>query len=259
MKGRCQDSKANEEDSQSHDDGVSLLQIIRNSDCTLLDLNGGRAQVQSMRRSVVMAAILLTSCIPSSEHGPAPRPPRPRTAAAAETQQCFADLRRDGVSFRPLQDRVFDNGCSAVGAVQLLDIGTPVTNLGAMTCGLAQHFEQWVRDAVQPAARTWLGSPVVKIESFGTYSCRPMNGQAGARLSEHGRANAVDVGAFLLADGRRITVLDGWSGGDENVRRFLHAVHDAGCRRFSVGLGPDANAYHRNHLHFDMGRGPYCR
>lgn len=211
-----------------------------------------------MRKSIIAATILLASCIPSPRHAPPP-PVAGAAVTSAETRQCFADLRRDDVSFRPLPDRNFDNGCSAVGAVQLLDIGTPVTNLGAMTCTLAHAFEQWVREAVQPAARERLGSRVVRIESFGTYSCRPVNGQAGARLSEHGRANAVDIGAFILADGRRVTLLDGWSGPDENVRRFLRDVHDAGCRRFPVGLGPDANSYHRNHLHFDMGRGPYCR
>jgi hypothetical protein len=219
-----------------------------------LDVAGRIAQAGAMRRTAIFATILLTSCIPQGKpSGPRPTPP------AAETQQCFADLRRDGISFRPLPDRSFDNGCSAIGAVQLLDIGTPVTNLGSMTCPLARGFERWVREAVQPAAGTFLASRVVKIESFGTYSCRPLNNQPGARLSEHGRANAVDVGAFILADGRRVTVLDGWSGGQENVRRFLRTVHDAGCRRFSVGLGPDANALHRDHLHFDMGRGPYCR
>ena len=166
----------------------------------------------------------------------------------------------DHVLFRPLPDRTFDNGCSALGAVQLIEIGTPVTNLGAMTCPLADRFSGWVRDSVQSAARAWLGSQVVRIESFGTYSCRNVNSQIGGRLSEHGRANAVDIAAFILADGRRITVLKGWNGPDEDVRRFLRAVHDSGCRRFAIGLGPDANAQHANHLHFDLGRnGPYCR
>lgn len=214
-----------------------------------------------MRKWLMAATLLLASCIPSSERRTSPAPasaPGP-ALPSAESRQCLADLGRDGVRFRALPDRLFDNGCSAVGAVQLLDIGTPVANLGAMTCPLADAFEKWVREAVQPAARAWLGSRVVRIESFGTYSCRPVNGQAGARLSEHGRANAVDVGAFTLADGRRITILAGWSGADENVRRFLRAVHDSGCRRFKVGLGPDANSFHRDHLHFDMGQGPYCR
>jgi hypothetical protein len=214
-----------------------------------------------MRRGSIIATLLLASCIPRAEQR---RPTSPagssaNASAAAEAKQCLAGLDADRVRFRPLRDRLFDNGCSAVGAVQLLDIGTALTNLGAMTCPLADAFEKWVRDAVQPAAHAWLGSRVVKIESLGTYGCRPVNGQEGARLSEHGRANAVDVGAFTLADGRRITLLAGWSGPDENVRRFLRSVHDSGCRRFHVGLGPDANAFHRDHLHFDMGHGPYCR
>jgi hypothetical protein len=51
----------------------------------------------------------------------------------------------------------------------------------------------------------------------------------------------------------------GWTGADGRVPGFLRAVHDAGNRRFAIVLGPGADALHRNHLHFDMGRGPYCR
>jgi hypothetical protein len=208
---------------------------------------------------VIMSVLLATACIPGGERRPPPRPAAGTPEPDKQTLICLAGLRRDEVGFKALPDRYFDNGCSALGAVQLLEIGTPVTNLGAMTCPLARAFAGWVREAVQPAASASLGSRVVRIESLGTYSCRPLNGQAGARLSEHGHSNAVDIAAFVLADGRRIGVLSGWNGEDEDVRRFLRAVHDAGCRRFQVVLGPDANAFHRDHLHFDMGRGPYCR
>ncbi|HEX8622214.1 MAG TPA: extensin family protein, partial [Allosphingosinicella sp.] len=184
-----------------------------------------------MRRWGISATLLLAACIPSGERKPAPQP---RQTPARDTLQCLADLTREGVRYRALEDRTFGGGCSAVGAVQLLDIGTPVTNLGAMTCPLARQLARWTREAMQPAARAWLGSRVVRVESFGTYSCRPVNGRPGARLSEHGRANAVDIGAFLLADGRRISVKAGWSGEDEDVRRFLRAVHAAGCRRFGI-------------------------
>ncbi|TMJ18259.1 MAG: extensin family protein [Alphaproteobacteria bacterium] len=213
-----------------------------------------------MRRAAILAALLVASCIPSG-HERRPEPPeRPRAAETAkETLACHARLRERDVDFRPLPDRTFENGCSALGAVQLLDIGTPVTNLGAMTCPLAERFSAWVREAVQPAARAWLDSKVKRIESFGSYSCRSVNSRPGARLSEHGKANAVDVAAFVLDDGRRITVQAGWNGGDEDVRKFLRAIHQAGCRRFQVGLGPDSDSFHYNHLHFDMGRGPYCR
>ena len=211
-----------------------------------------------MRIWAILATLLLAACIPSGERKPQTSRDARRTPAKA-TLQCLAELTRDGVRYRSLEDRTFGNGCSALGAVQLLDIGTPVANLGAMTCPLARQFARWTREAMQPAARAWLGSRVVRVESFGTYSCRPVNGRAGARLSEHGRANAVDVGAFVLADGRRITVKSGWNGEDEDVRRFLRNVHAAGCRRFGIVLGPDADSFHRDHLHFDMGQGPYCR
>lgn len=212
-----------------------------------------------MRWGVVAASLLVAACIPRSEPPAVRSEPRGTLAPDKSTLLCHADLRRAELGFRVLPDRIFANGCSALGAVQLTEIGTPVANLGAMTCPVARQFARWTREAVQPAAAQWLGSPVSRIESMGTYACRPVNGQAGAKLSEHGRANAVDIGAFLLEDGRRITVEAGWNGEDERVRRFLRAVHQAGCRRFGVTLGPDANGYHRDHLHFDMGPGPYCR
>jgi hypothetical protein len=128
-----------------------------------------------------------------------------------------------------------------------------------MTCPLARQFARWTRESVQPEARRWLGVPVQRLETFGTYACRSVNSRPGARLSEHAFANAIDVAAFRLADGRRITVEEGWRSEDEAVRQFLRAVHRSGCRQFSIGLGPDSDAFHRDHLHFDMGRGPYCR
>ena len=216
------------------------------------------------RKSILLLLLALSACIPRVEQ-PQPRPRGPQLPPAVgaqpsrETLQCHLDLSREGVQFRALPDRQFGGGCSAIGAVQLTDIGTPVTNLGAMTCPLARQFARWTREAVQPAAQQWLRTRVRRIESMGTYSCRGVNGVAGARLSEHAFSNAVDIGAFVLADGRRISVLDGWNDPDERVRGFLRAVHQAGCRRFGVTLGPDANAQHGDHLHFDLGRGPYCR
>lgn len=218
-----------------------------------------------MRMVIVAGALLLAACIPQVERvlptRPSAPPPTPPAANAQspETRQCLAELRREEIGFRALPDQRFEGGCSAIGAVQLLDIGVPVTNLGAMTCPVARQFARWARESLQPAAGQWLGSEVRRIESFGTYSCRPVNNRAGARLSEHGRANAVDVAAFVLADGRRITVLGGWNGPDANVRAFLRAAHQGACRRFQIVIGPDADAAHRDHFHMDMGRGPYCR
>jgi hypothetical protein len=224
----------------------------------------------------MVLALMVGGCIPrttpppgygrgAGDHArrPATARPAPFTPIPTDAKRqrrygiCLADLSRAGAQVEPLPDRVFPNGCSAVAAVKLVAIGIPVTNLGAMTCALAEPFTAWVRGAVQPAAQRRLGTTVARIESFGTFACRPINNQAGNALSEHGRANAVDVAAFVLADGRRITVKDDWRNGDAGA--FLHDLHDDACRRFAVVLGPDANALHHDHLHFDMGSGRLCR
>ncbi|WP_238995801.1 extensin family protein [Sphingomonas solaris] len=212
-----------------------------------------------------MASLLLSACVGGSGRKPPPRSGKRPVATAPRVEdprvlrQCLADLGRQGASFQSLPDRVMAGGCSTVGTVKLVKIGIPTANLGAMKCRLAERFVAWTNEALQNASMAWLDSRVAKIESMGTYACRPINNRAGNRLSEHGSANAVDIGGFVLENGRRITVKADWNGPDENARNFLRAVHKAACRRFSVVLGPDANALHHDHLHFDMGRGPYCR
>ena len=211
------------------------------------------------RRPVLLTALLLAGCFGGHD-----RPP-PRAASRAtldlptsrETQACFVDLSRDGIRFSPLADRDYGGGCRVVGAVQLIDIGVPVTGLTAMRCGLAGAFTGWVRHAVAPAARQLLGSDLVRVETFGTYSCRAVAGTN--RLSGHATANAVDVSGFVLEDGRRITVLNGWRSDDERVRRFLRTVHASACRRFGTVLSPDYNAAHANHLHLEDDRARFCR
>jgi hypothetical protein len=80
-----------------------------------------------------------------------------------------------------------------------------------------------------------------------------MNHVSGARLSEHGYANALDVSVFILSDGRKVTVKGGWYGADVD-RRFLRDVHHGGCREFTTVLGPESDSYHRDHFHLDLAR-----
>ncbi|MCW3847055.1 extensin family protein [Sphingomonas sp. LB-2] len=227
-----------------------------------------------MRIRLVLALfpLLLSACVfggGDDGYRPAPRPIRPNASGPVtligptprETQQCFTDLQREDVRFSPLPDRDYGGGCVVQGAVELLDIGVPVTNLKGMRCGLARTFIGWVRNAVAPAAYQILGSELVKVESFGTYSCRGIvgNGEAAAqKISEHGLANAVDISGFVLRDDRRITVEEGWHSRDPDVRRFLEVIHASACKRFHTVLSPDYNAAHHNHLHLDMGKGPFC-
>lgn len=222
------------------------------------------------RLSFALLPVLLSACVFGGGERPAPARIRERASGPVtlngptprETQQCFAALSREDIRYSPLPDRDFGGGCIVTGAVQLLDIGVPVSNLKSMRCPLAQTFTAWVRNAVAPAARQILGSELVRVESFGTYACRGINGGGAAsalRMSEHGLGNAVDVGGFVLADGRKVTIEQGWKSEDPAVREFLQVIHRSACRRFRTVLSPDYNAAHYNHLHLDMGRGPFCR
>ncbi|OYY91672.1 MAG: extensin [Sphingomonas sp. 28-66-16] len=212
--------------------------------------------------------ILLAGCSSGSRDDRAP-PPRPTAGAPVtvpipdrrETEACFADLRRADVRFTPLPDQNFGTGCSAIGSVTLLDIGVPVTNLKSMRCGLARSFVGWVRFGVAPAARQILGSDLVKIESFGSYACRNVIGNAysAAIRSGHAISNAVDIAAFVLADGRRITVEKGWRSPDRRERDFLKTIHNSACKRFGTVLSPDYNAAHHNHIHLEDDRAGFCR
>ena len=210
-----------------------------------------------MRRAAFLLPLVLSACI----SGPTYRRPQVQPVRGADPvalRQCIAKMDVIVARYALLPDRTFGGGCSALGSVQLRDIGTPVTNLGAMTCGLGYAFTVWVQSDLQVSAMGEFGSPVARVETMGTYNCRNINGAAGGSLSEHATANAVDVAAFILKDGRRISVLNGWSG-DEREARFLRSVRASACRRFNTVLSPDYNAAHRDHFHFDMGRGPFCR
>jgi hypothetical protein len=216
---------------------------------------------------VLALPLVLSGCVGGGERRASKAPAKPKLASAAafsspEARQCVADLGKAKVRFTPLANENFGGGCSAIDAVKLIDVGTPVTNLGPMTCPLARNFAGWVQYAVRPAARKFLGSEVVKVETFGTYSCRNIYGGRSGRLSQHAFANAIDVSAFVLKDGRRITLLGGWNGRSDE-QEFLRTLHASACKRFGTVLGPNYNAAHHNHFHFDMngqrGPGSFCR
>jgi hypothetical protein len=204
--------------------------------------------------------LLLAGCIPAPDNAPTKSKRPLARPVSADVKQCLSDLNSLKSRYSLVPDQNFGGGCAVSGAVQLLDVGIPVTNVKAIKCGVARNLALWVRESVQPAARDAFGSRVVKLESMGAYACRNVIGNAASagNRSEHATANAVDIGGFVLADGRRISIKAGWTG-DSDERGFLRAVRAGGCKRFQTVLSPDYNAAHHDHLHFDMGRGPFCR
>jgi hypothetical protein len=99
----------------------------------------------------------------------------------------------------------------------------------------------------------WFHQPVVEIKQISAYSCRGMNGNPNAHISEHAFGNALDIASFVLADGHKVTVQYGWRGSPEE-QAFLHDVQLAACNEFTTVLAPGANIYHYNHIHVDLMR-----
>src|SRR5690606_7640140 len=79
---------------------------------------------------------------------------------------------------------------------------TPVT----VTCDIAKTALHWLVHAVQPAAQKHFGEPIKKFRQTGGYECRGRNRDPKAKISEHGQANALDIGAFERAGGTIIPV-----------------------------------------------------
>jgi hypothetical protein len=142
--------------------------------------------------------------------------------------------------------RPFDVSATADGRVSLKPAAT-------LRCPMVPAVDHWVKTVVEPAARHHLRADIAELKVAASYACRPMNHQSGGKLSEHGYANALDVSAFHLSDGRVITVKGGWNGANDE-QAFLRAVHGGACATFNTVLGPKADAFHHDHFHFDLAR-----
>lgn len=171
-------------------------------------------------------------------------------------EACFTALDTAGVQYTPLEDTPHGKKCGLFDALTLNRTLTPYSATLQMTCAETAAVYMWERHVVRPAAVEIFGSPVARIETYGSFSCRNIAGTR--RLSQHAFGNAIDVSGFRLEDGRVIDVKAHW-GKRGKEGRFLKRVHGGACELFSVTLGPEYNAAHADHFHMDMGPGGICR
>ena len=210
-----------------------------------------------MRKLFILTAILgLTACSTSQ------RSPLFETDGVQKPEQsCAVDPRRFAKA-EPIRDFSEGNGCGVTNGYRVFATsGVSFSQPATVTCNVANTFNDWLQDTVQPHAQEIYGEKVTSIKIAASYSCRPRNNVRGARLSEHGMGNAIDVAGFTLADGREISVVDDYYGSRDN-RTFLRTVRSEACGPFHTVLGPGSDANHKDHIHLDLQRersgGPYC-
>lgn len=147
--------------------------------------------------------------------------------------------------------------CPLPDAVRVIQGDVPtVPSSFLASCRLAVDWFVFLRDVAEPEARSRYGVGLSRVEHLGSYNCRDVREKPG-RLSSHARADAIDVTAFVLPDGRRIAVADWRHQGRDT--EFLHAVRDRACHVFGIVLSPDFNALHAGHLHLEASPWGMCR
>lgn len=177
---------------------------------------------------------------------PTPEPPEPESA-------CI-NLLAAGVESAPADALSGEGECGSKLPVKVVAFQTDEGRVtldppAVMRCGMARAVSKWLKENVAPTAKAKLGSELRSIRNASSYVCRPRNGVAGAKMSEHGRANALDISSFVLANGKVVTV---GNEGTEDLTAFTSDVKTAACVYVHTVLGPGSDASHSDHLHLDM-------
>lgn len=178
--------------------------------------------------------------------------------SGAQSGMVCGDPRLQGQTIAPIGGAM--KGCGIDAPVRLTSIsGVVLSTAARLDCETARTTADWLAGA-SDAADQKLGAELGKVTVAASYACRRRNSRAGGPLSSHARGRAIDISAFELADGRRVTVKRDW--GDDAEGAFLKQIWRAACGPFVTVLGPEADVHHRDHFHLDRAathRQPYCR
>jgi hypothetical protein len=202
---------------------------------------------------------------------PRPRPPEAGGPPAAAPEQgadktadkkkpdeppppsvCFTRLREIAV-IKQLPNIDRPGGCLAGDVVQLEAVIMPddskvaVEPASTFRCEMATAVAGWIREDLAASVAAKLGGPLRAVDSFDSFSCRGRNNVAGAMLSEHGKANALDIRSLKLVNGTSAQPTD------PNIPKdFRDAMRKSACERFKTVLGPGADGHHEEHIHVDL-------
>jgi hypothetical protein len=197
---------------------------------------------------------------------PRPRPPELEPSASVpvpepsqEPSACRLRLTSD-IAIAPSLPPITGPGeCEAPDVVRLEAVMLPdhssvaVAPPAILRCPMAEAVASWVReDAAQRVGE--MGSSLKGIETLASFDCRGRNNIPGAKLSEHGRANALDIHALRLADGKRLVLTD-----PQVDKELREGLRQSACARFTTVLGPGSDGFHEEHVHVDLAerRGGY--
>ena len=160
------------------------------------------------------------------------------------------------ISSQPVADS--QGNCPLENVVRVRSFGSVALSSSFLaSCPLALSSALFVEQQARPLAEVNFGSALRQIDHLGSYACRNIYNRPDARRSEHASAEALDIAAFRFANGRRVSVLNGWKQSD--TQPFLRSLLDSACQYYGNGLGPEYNAAHADHFHLGMRGYGLCR
>ncbi len=188
---------------------------------------------------------------PQEAYASFPEPVAAAPPTAPTPSECQLRLAKIAL-FRPLPLVAGPGECGAGDAVLLQSVmlhdqaKVAIAPAATLRCAMAEQVALWLREDVAPAALK-LGAPLRELDNYDSYECRGRNRVRGATLSEHGRANALDVRALRLANGEAIGLTD------VNIARdWREGLRASACARFATVLGPGSDGNHEQHIHVDL-------
>jgi hypothetical protein len=198
------------------------------------------------------AALIPKAPLPGAPVEPGP-PDMPLPEIAREDDpDCQALDKSDFVISKPLPAIEGPGVCGAGPLVELSGVKRrdggviEVKPAATLRCEMARVVAAWLRDDLAPAASAG-GVTLARLNAAGSYSCRGRNNVSGGKMSEHGRANALDVAGFAMADGKEYAVY-----AKDMPETFASVLRGSACGRFNTVLGEGSDAAHATHLHVDL-------
>jgi hypothetical protein len=230
---------------------ILALLLIGGDGAVALEMPMPRKRPDGLNELFAVPAPNAGSMVMPTALAPAPELQAVQPPITAGPTAC--ELRLTAIAnYAPLPVLLGPGECVARDVIQLEGVRLPDRTVVAISppatlrCELAEAVAHWVRDDLAPTV-AGQGVPLAAIANYDSYSCRGRNRIPGARLSEHGKANALDIRALRLTDGTTVEPTS-----TSVSKDFREAMRRSACVRFTTVLGPGSDGYHEHHVHIDL-------
>lgn len=204
-----------------------------------------------------------TALPPAPEETPATREEKAGWSAAeiAAAKAACGELAGLDIAYEPLEPIGAPGACGAAAPIKVKRIaGVALVPEATLTCPMAAALHGWISKSVKPAAERRLKTGITEIRTATSYACRRRNNSSSGKMSEHSKANALDMAGFSFARQQAGVTVGGGNWGEgllsvlglSKQGSFLDDIRKDACSFFTTVLGPGSDPSHGDHFHVDV-------